>query len=409
MSSLAVQSSVSSSSLASFTSANPSPSPSSSGNSIILSLAVEALFCVGSGAFGAMSILQRGGLSDVLKYVGLTTVAAGSLLLLLENRERRKRTFSERSVVIVTGCDSGLGFNIAQMCHRMGFVVFAGCLKSDSDGARMLQELDGKCGRMILLEELDITLEERIMCARKKVKDFLKSKPECELFALINNAGVMCFGEFEWQLERHLEQQINVNLLGTMKMTKAFLPLLRQQRGRVINVTSHCSLQALPGLSVYSATKAALRYWTEGLRIEMSSYGVPVVNFIPGSLVMQSNICANQQQYAEQMKAGFSEEQAQFYGSYFDEYNAYLRVISGSKPVQSLAGNHPVLRCFEDALLDAKPKPLYKCEPWRYRMYHFLFRISPTAISDWLVRRFVAMPEYRTPESRRGQGIVASL
>lgn len=56
-----------------------------------------------------MSILQRGGLGDVLKYVGLTTVAAGSLLLLLENRERRKRTFSERSVVIVTGCDSGLG------------------------------------------------------------------------------------------------------------------------------------------------------------------------------------------------------------------------------------------------------------------------------------------------------------
>lgn len=219
----------------------------------------------------------------------------------------------------------------------------------------------------------------------------------------------MCFGEFEWQLERHLEQQINVNLLGTMKMTKAFLPLLRQHRGRVINVTSHCSLQALPGLSVYSASKAALRYWTEGLRMEMSSYGVPVVNFIPGSLVTQSNICANQQHYAEQMRAGFNEEQAEFYGSYFDEYNAYLRVISGSKPVQSLAGNHPVLRCFEDALLDAKPKPLYKCEPWRYRMYHFLFRITPTTVSDWLVRRFVAMPEYRTPDARRGRGIVASL
>ncbi|XP_065076402.1 D-beta-hydroxybutyrate dehydrogenase, mitochondrial [Ochlerotatus camptorhynchus] len=407
MSSSSVESTASSSSFVA--SATASRSTRTAAASFFLSLATEALFCVGSGVFGVMSILQRGGIGNLVKYVGLTTVTAGTLLLLLENRERRKRTYSERSVVIVTGCDSGLGFNIAQMCHRMGFVVFAGCLRADSEGARLLQEIDGKAGRLIILEELDITLEERIMCARKKVKDFLKTKPDCELFALINNAGVMCFGEFEWQLERHLEQQINVNLLGTMKMTKAFLPLLRQHRGRVINVTSHCSLQALPGLSVYSASKAALRYWTEGLRLEMSSYGVPVVNFIPGSLVMQSNICANQQHYAEQMRSGFSEEQAEFYGSYFDEYNAYLRVISGAKPVQSLAGNHPVLRCFEDALLDAKPKPLYKCEPWRYRMYHFLFRIMPTTVSDWLVRRFVSMPEYRTPEARQGRGIIASL
>lgn len=65
------------------------------------------------------------------------------------------------------------------MCHRMGFIVFAGCLKSDSEGAKMLQELDGKAERLILLEELDITLEERIVYARKKVKDFLKAKPDC--------------------------------------------------------------------------------------------------------------------------------------------------------------------------------------------------------------------------------------
>ncbi|KAL1381367.1 hypothetical protein pipiens_013519 [Culex pipiens pipiens] len=354
-------------------------------------LLTESLFLVGTGAFGMMSVLQRGSGADLVKYAGLMTVSTATLLLLLGSRERRKLRFTERSIVFVTGCDSGLGFNIAKLCHGLGFVVFAGCLNKESEGAQLLLELDGKSGRVVIVP-LDITHEEKIMVAHKLVKDFLEQKPEYELFALVNNAGVMCFGEFEWQLNDHIDQQIGINLIGTMKMTKA-----------------HCSLQALPGLSVYSASKAALRFWTEALRQEMSCYGVQVVNFIPGSLVMQSNICANQQRYAEQMKAAFTPEQSEFYGSYFDEYNAYLRVISGTKPVQQLPDNHAVLRTFEDALLDATPRPLYKCEPWRYRFYHFLFRIAPTAWSDWLVRRFIAMPQYRTPDQRKVSGIGASL
>ncbi|EDS36085.1 estradiol 17-beta-dehydrogenase 2 [Culex quinquefasciatus] len=354
-------------------------------------LLTESLFLVGTGAFGMMSVLQRGSGADLVKYAGLMTVSTATLLLLLGSRERRKLRFTERSIVVVTGCDSGLGFNIAKLCHGLGFVVFAGCLNKESEGAQLLLELDGKSGRVVIVP-LDITHEEKIMVAHKLVKDFLEQKPEYELFALVNNAGVMCFGEFEWQLNDHIDQQIDINLIGTMKMTKA-----------------HCSLQALPGLSVYSASKAALRFWTEALRQEMSCYGVQVVNFIPGSLVMQSNICANQQRYAEQMKAAFTSEQSEFYGSYFDEYNAYLRVISGTKPVQQLPDNHDVLRTFEDALLDATPCPMYKCEPWRYRFYHFLFRIAPTAWSDWLVRRFIAMPQYRTPDQRKVSGIGASL
>jgi short-subunit dehydrogenase len=52
-----------------------------------------------------------------------------------------------------------------------------------------------------------------------------------ELRALINNAGVMIFGEFEWQTERHIQHQIDVNLLGTMRVTKSFCPLLRKYKG----------------------------------------------------------------------------------------------------------------------------------------------------------------------------------
>lgn len=219
-----------------------------------------------------------------------------------------------------------------------------------------------------------------------------------EFYALVNNAGVMCFGEFEWQLAQHIEHQIGVNLLGTMKMTKAFLPMIRRQRARLINVTSHCSLQPLPGLSVYSASKAALRYWNETLRMELSCHGVDVVNFIPGSLVLQTNISANQQVYAAEMRAGFSAEQLEYYGSYFDEYNMYLKFISGVKPVQSLPDDHFVVKNFADALLDEKPARIYKCEPWRYTLYHFLFRHTPMAVRDWLVRKYLTMPVFKNPQ-----------
>lgn len=63
------------------------------------------------------------------------------------------------------------------------------------------------------------------------------------LTAVVNNAGVMCFGEFEWQTDSQIDYQIEVNLLGTMKFTKRLAPLVRKHKARIINVTSHCALE----------------------------------------------------------------------------------------------------------------------------------------------------------------------
>lgn len=181
---------------------------------------------------------------------------------------------------------------------------------------------------------------------------------------LINNAGVMCFGEFEWQTNALIESQINVNLVGTMLFTKMFLPLIRKYRTRIINVTSHCALEALPGLSVYAATKAGLQFWNDALRVELNKYGVDVVNFIPGSLVMSTNITARQQEFSEEMLNAFTPEQESFYSHYFEEYNAYLKHISGTKPVEAIQDKQLIGK-FESALLDINPYSVYKCEPWR--------------------------------------------
>lgn len=90
------------------------------------------------------------------------------------------------------------------------------------------------------------------------------------------------FGEFEWQTQNLAEYQINVNILGTMRITRELMPIIRQNDGRIIVVSSHCAIDPLPGISVYAATKAALHAWTTALRIEVGKYGVNVVSFIPG-------------------------------------------------------------------------------------------------------------------------------
>jgi 3-hydroxybutyrate dehydrogenase len=207
----------------------------------------------------------------------------------------------------------------------------------------------------------------------------------------------MCFGETEWQTKSIIDHQISVNLTGTINLTKAFLPLIRQHKSRVINVTSHCGLRSLPGLPIYCATKAGLKAFSDALRLDMNKYGVEVVNFVPGSFVATSNIASHQADKSTEMRESFSKEQLDFYGDYFDRYNDYLKGLSGEKSPRMV--DPLILEIFEDALLDTPPKAIYISEPFRYKLYHALFKITPQRVTDWLLHKFVSMPEYDASKS----------
>lgn len=303
------------------------------------------------------------------------------------------KSVSPKNIVFITGCDSGLGLTLALYCHSLNMTVVSGCHNCKSDGAKLLQSVPDRT-RMIMVE-IDLLKRDTITHAHNLIEKLLQYKSEYVFTALVNNAGVMCFGEFEWQTRNLFESQINVNLLGTMRLTKELLPLIRQHRARIINITSHCGLQSLPGLAPYAASKAALRFWNDALRIELKKYGVDVVNFIPGSFVTVSNISARQQDHALEMKNEFTAEQKQFYGQYFDQYNDYLKIISGYKSPLPLT-DQPLLEKFKDALTNTDPQPMYLHEPMRYKIYRLLFSICPTPIVDWLTVKFCGMPSYRS-------------
>nr|CAD7442658.1 unnamed protein product [Timema bartmani] len=296
---------------------------------------------------------------------------------------------SAHHMVVVTGCDSGLGFSVALHLHSMGLTVVAACLDAHGPGATKLKALAG-LDRMHVLR-LDIRDGASIEEAVHEVHILLQKHRELQLKALVNNAGVMVFGEFEWLTERLINQQVEVNLLGTMRVTKAFCSLIRHHKGRIVTVTSHCASQALPGLSVYGATKAALKAWSDALRVEQAKYGVKVITLVPGSFVMQSNILAHHDQHTREMHDSMTPADKLFFGDYFQRFNSYLSSLSEVRE-PTLINDSTLLKKFEHAIFAHRPYAHYQHAPYRYVFYHFLLNTMPVWIRDKLVVRFVAMP-----------------
>lgn len=131
---------------------------------------------------------------------------------------------------------------MALYCNlKLNMYVCAACLNTNSEGAqKLLDQCDPKRFHLI---ELDIRKCASILHIEKTIINLLAKEKDLEFSYLVNNAGIMCFGEFEWQTNAIIENQINTNLFGTMNFTRSFLPLIRKHKTRIINVTSHCALE----------------------------------------------------------------------------------------------------------------------------------------------------------------------
>ncbi|CAL7949796.1 unnamed protein product [Xylocopa violacea] len=233
------------------------------------------------------------------------------------------------------------------------------------------------------------------------------NKQKLVLRCLINNAAVMIFGEFEWQTDEQLMHQVEVNFLGTMRVTRGLLSTIRAHFSRIIVISSHCNIQPIPGVAAYSGTKAALSAWATAIRLELKKYGVKVVCFIPGSFVGESNILARQAEHFETMKRSISAEVETFYGDYFARYSQYFSSVAQGTNLKKLK-DVGVYEVFEGALLDKYPSAVYKNESWRYFIYHALFAVTPTWLRDLLVQKFVQGPSW-TEKVVAGPSTVSKL
>jgi NAD(P)-dependent dehydrogenase (short-subunit alcohol dehydrogenase family) len=177
--------------------------------------------------------------------------------------------------VLVTGTSSGIGRKSALSLAASGWRVFAGVRKA-ADGKSLLAEAEGE----IIPLTLDVARQDSVSGGIER----LASETGGELHGLVNNAGVYLPGPLELMSPAEIEQSIAVNLTGLLLVTRACMPLLRAARGRIVNISSISGLIALPGVSVYAATKHAVEAITKSLRVELLPFGIKVIAIEPGAV-----------------------------------------------------------------------------------------------------------------------------
>lgn len=178
-------------------------------------------------------------------------------------------------VVLVTGASSGIGRACAVAFHQSGsrLVVVA----RSGDKLDELAALLG--GERCLAVAGDVTIEDDRRRILERARDRFDS-----IDVLINNAGWASFGTVARLPQEHLDRMVALNFLAPIALIQAVLgDMLERGSGQIINVASVVGIQAIPRMTVYSATKAALSALSTGLRMELRGTGVDVLLVSPGS------------------------------------------------------------------------------------------------------------------------------
>jgi NAD(P)-dependent dehydrogenase (short-subunit alcohol dehydrogenase family) len=216
-----------------------------------------------------------------------------------------------RGSVVVTGASTGIGEATALHLLSLGFDVFAG-VRKDEDAERI-----GGQGMRAL--KLDVTDPDSIGSARAEVGDG-------PLSGLVNNAGIAVSAPVEFVPLDELRKQLEVNLIGQVAVTQAFLPALRRGRGRVVNISSIGGRIALPLVGPYAASKFALEGISDSLRRELRAQGVEVVLIEPGGI--KTPIWDKGTDAADEMLASMPPDAQRLYGSLADAIRRESRQIA---------------------------------------------------------------------------------
>jgi short-subunit dehydrogenase len=158
---------------------------------------------------------------------------------------------------------------------ELGFQVFAG-VRSKADE----RDLANSASSRLTPVFLDVTEPESITAVARQVAE----RTGGELFGLVNNAGLSMNGPLELVQASQIERLFHVNVIGLLQVTKAFIPLLRKGRGRLVNISSGHGLLAIPDKSVYAASKFAVQAIGDALRTELAPFGVSVSNLVVGKV-----------------------------------------------------------------------------------------------------------------------------
>jgi NAD(P)-dependent dehydrogenase (short-subunit alcohol dehydrogenase family) len=229
--------------------------------------------------------------------------------------------------VLVTGASTGIGDACARRFASRGVRVLAG-VRNAGDAPPGTEEL-----------LLDVTDADAIAVAANSVE---------RLDGLVDNAGIVVACPLEFLPLEELRHQLEVNVVGQLAVTQAFLPAVRAARGRIVIVGSIAGRSALPFLGAYAMSKHALEAMADSLRVEVAPDGIHVAIVEPGTIA--TPIWTKPRPLLDQLPAEATER----YGSRMAAFRRFAERRSAKAAPPEL-----VVRAIEHALTAESPKARY--------------------------------------------------
>jgi hypothetical protein len=198
-----------------------------------------------------------------------------------EVKRRKEQAMSK--TIVVTGASTGIGYATSLALAKAGYDVFAG-VRSLSAGEPLVKAASSLRGKItpILLE---VTDQAQVDAAAAQVKASLGGEP---LFGLVNNAGIAHGGPLLHQPIDQIRQVMEVNVIGLIRVTQAFAPLMvatsAARPGRIVNISSVAGKFGGPFMGAYVASKHAVEGLSETLRRELMLHGIDVIIIGPGAV-----------------------------------------------------------------------------------------------------------------------------
>lgn len=274
--------------------------------------------------------------------------------------------------VLISGCSSGIGRACCVRLARDGWRVFAG-VRSDGDA----RSVEAEAGNVTAIR-LDVTDTGSINAARAQIE----KESNSGLDALVNNAGIAVGGALEtvptWDL-RHI---LDVNVVGQVAVSRAFLPLLRAARGRILFIGSVGGRVAFPYAGPYHASKFALEAVADSMRAELRQQGVSVSLLEPGPIA--TPIWAKAKNQVASLRAGLDREAESLYA---EEMRGFEKRLDSAE--ESGGQAEEVAEKILKVLQANSPSSRYQVGRGTKTLVS-LRPLLPDALFDRLARRFTA-------------------
>ncbi|MFC2113082.1 SDR family NAD(P)-dependent oxidoreductase [Bacteroidota bacterium] len=265
-------------------------------------------------------------------------------------------------VVLITGASTGIGYATAIYLCKIGMKVYAG-IRKESDKQKLISEGPSSLTPVFL----DVCDQDSIS---KSFDLIAKEIGDCS-FNLINNAGLSLNGPLEILPMSDIIRLLDVNVRGLLSVTKTFLPLIRKNKGRIVNISSGHGLLAVPDKSVYAASKFAVNAISDSLRVELRPFGVMVSSIVVGKVNTKvlDKILVDRKKMLDQTPP----EITNLYLNLIEYFDREVKNIPGIEAIE-------VAKVIAESLSNPKPKVQYLVGPGAKKMK--MLACFPTRMRD---------------------------